>query len=495
MEPGGEQVRQSAASTAGDAGARVALFVPSLLEGLAADDEETVRSAGYGLCSLVREHPDNAGTVVDPLVAEFVAAPTEGPILWTLATLVDRVEETIHRALLSETSPEEASAFLGYIREAPGWEPDGEHTPTGENDDVVRLIKFEQSRRKREDPAVRHVQREPARESDVPAVSENGSEPDAADEDDAERSFDPEAAAERTGSRPRAVRKRHERIRQVEESEPFRIIESRSRFDELHVLRPPRDRRYAKSVRTRAVEDGEERGVAIRLCTDLDGSGYEEALLSAFRAWQDVEVGSVVQVLDWGKHPRPWIATATTDDPLACRDRLSPKSVLVHAHVLSAALSELHGRDVVHGGIDPNSVVYAADALRKHPRPLFDNLGLLEVYRSYDNPAEYLDPRFAAPEYFDPGFGDIDHQTDIYQLGMVLYRAATGSVPFSGDFAAIREAVCKDHPPAPSRVVEAMPAGFDEILAKATAKQKLTRYESAAQLHRDVEDLIERLIE
>ena len=78
---------------------------------------------------------------------------------------------------------------------------------------------------------------------------------------------------------------------------------------------------------------------------------------------------------------------------------------------------------------------------------------------------------------------------------MVLYRACAGRPPFDGSFDEIRTQVLKHRPPAPSTITDAVPEAFDEILAKATAKQKLTRYETATQFHRDVRRLCEQLLE
>jgi serine/threonine protein kinase len=150
---------------------------------------------------------------------------------------------------------------------------------------------------------------------------------------------------------------------------------------------------------------------------------------------------------------------------------------------------------VVHAGIDPGNVVYTENELGDGVQPMLDNVGLLNAYRHALDPSEYLDPRYAAPEYFDSQFSRIDHATDIYQLGMVLYRLLAGRHPFDGAYGAVRKAVLNDRPTAPSECTPALPSAVDEIVAKATAKQKLTRYETAHGLHQDISRICDAVLE
>jgi len=69
---------------------------------------------------------------------------------------------------------------------------------------------------------------------------------------------------------------------------------------------------------------------------------------------------------------------------------------------------------------------------------------------------------------------------------VVLYRIATGYAPFEGTYDEIRRQVLEDRPPAPSSVNTDLPGAIDDVIAKATATDKLTRYETAERFHRDV---------
>jgi serine/threonine protein kinase len=111
----------------------------------------------------------------------------------------------------------------------------------------------------------------------------------------------------------------------------------------------------------------------------------------------------------------------------------------------------------------------------------------MHVYRHHFEPALHLDPRFSAPEYFDRDFGSIDHATDVYQLGTVIFYMFTGRPPYTGEFQRVRESVLAESPPpAPSDHAEDVPAGLDNVVAKAMATQKLTRYETVDHLQQDL---------
>jgi len=494
---GGQQIETTDPEDTSPAGAK--LFVPALLEGLESGEPETARQSGCGLCLLVRTEPGTAADVAEELVERLVAEPEEGPVLRTLATLVDTHDGEIRTALLDAVDEEDAKVLYRHIRAGDGWnlaelladdDGDGDDAAERPTDESRRAVERDQSRRVVDTDGTVD---EPADES----TTETGTRRIETDTGGPIEDHEPdvEAGAARVESRSRDVRLRHARIQQVVNSETFELISIESRFDELQVVEPETERRYGTVIRTHAIGDDDEYGVAIRLCPENDGEQYESALATQFRNWRTVHSHGVVTAVDWGLTPRPWVATEYIEETLGDRGQLPPEETLAHAHTLTAGLAELHQYDVVHGGIDPDNVVYATDVLGERDQPMFDNVGLMTVYRQCFDPSSYLDPRYAAPEYFDSQYGSLDHATDIYQLGMVIYRICTGRAPFDGEFDAIRRQVKKELPPAPSSVASGLPEELDEIIAKATAKQKLTRYETAAQFHQDIDRLCRSVLD
>ncbi|MEA5408959.1 hypothetical protein VB773_16210 [Haloarculaceae archaeon H-GB2-1] len=69
---------------------------------------------------------------------------------------------------------------------------------------------------------------------------------------------------------------------------------------------------------------------------------------------------------------------------------------------------------------------------------------------------------------------------------MVLYRLFTGRSPYADQLETIRDHVLGRHPTPPSQVEPELPPSVDQLVAKATAKQKLARYETVDQLQQEL---------
>jgi serine/threonine protein kinase len=82
----------------------------------------------------------------------------------------------------------------------------------------------------------------------------------------------------------------------------------------------------------------------------------------------------------------------------------------------------------------------------------------------------------------------LDDRTDLFSFGLVLYEMAAGRRAFTGETTSVvHDAILNQTPTAVHDVNSAVPRGLDAVIAKALEKDRSQRYQSAAEMHADLE--------
>ncbi|WUG85051.1 serine/threonine protein kinase [Streptomyces sp. NBC_00454] len=172
-------------------------------------------------------------------------------------------------------------------------------------------------------------------------------------------------------------------------------------------------------------------------------------------------------------------------DLRALLDRTGPLPVDTAARIagqVASALDAAHAHDLVHRDVKPGNILVAAGTDSEHPEHVYlTDFGLtkkslsLTGFTSVGQFVGTLD--YVAPEQISGK--PVDGRCDVYSLGCVVYETLAGGPPFQrDDDMALLWAHQYDPPPPVSSRRSGLPAGVDEVLARALAKSPEDRWES-----------------
>jgi len=160
---------------------------------------------------------------------------------------------------------------------------------------------------------------------------------------------------------------------------------------------------------------------------------------------------NIANIVDAGRTPEglayiamEWLEGKTLEEELEVQRRFSPEITGEIVAQVAAALDAAHAKRIVHRDLKPANIMlvkradWGADA---PPQVKVLDFGIAKVISDTTGAsvsAPMGTPHYASPEQFRTG-GQIDGRSDIYSLGVVMFRMLTGQYPFSGN--AIQELI------------------------------------------------------
>lgn len=147
------------------------------------------------------------------------------------------------------------------------------------------------------------------------------------------------------------------------------------------------------------------------------------------------------------------------------------------------ALDAVHSQGIVHRDIKPsNLLVSEGDILRVVDFGLAKNVGGLEKLIKLTCTGEVVgSPSYMSPEQCTGQ--DLDHRSDIYSLGIAMYEALTGQLPYEADsFYEILNKHIRGNPPRQPFVDNNVPSNLEEIIFRCLDKDPDARFQSAREL-------------
>lgn len=174
----------------------------------------------------------------------------------------------------------------------------------------------------------------------------------------------------------------------------------------------------------------------------------------------------------------------TLKDYIEQEEVISWKSTVHFVSQILRAIQHAHDRGVVHRDIKPQNIMLLKDGTIK-----VTDFGIARFSRS--GTRTITDKAIGSVHYISPeqARGDcVDEKTDIYSIGVMMYEMLTGRLPFDAE-SAVSVAIMQMQadPKSPRELNDTIPEGLEQITQKAMQKDAGLRYQSAAEMIRDIE--------
>ncbi|MEP6859278.1 MAG: serine/threonine-protein kinase [Deltaproteobacteria bacterium] len=173
--------------------------------------------------------------------------------------------------------------------------------------------------------------------------------------------------------------------------------------------------------------------------------------------------------------------------------RMAPLQAVRLIQMCGLAMAAAHARGIIHRDLKPDNIFVVSDpAVPGGERVKLLDFGiakLLDRDRDDGHHSTVTGAIMGTPAYMSPeqcrGAGEIDHRTDIYALGCVLFQLLTGRPPFiaqtPGDMIACQ---IRETAPAPSKILAGIGPELDAMVLKCLAKNPDERFQTMSELVR-----------
>lgn len=200
----------------------------------------------------------------------------------------------------------------------------------------------------------------------------------------------------------------------------------------------------------------------------------------------------IVNVYDWGHDlgtyfiVMEYVRGSDLKSAIKQRGAINQRKVAEIASQVCQALNVAHSQDIVHRDIKPQNIMIQPDGNVK-----VMDFGIARAKNSLNEKtgnvlgtAHYISPEQAQ------GF-DLTNATDIYSLGVVMYEAVTGKLPFDGpDAVSVALMQVKDQPMLPRDINPEVDEALQSIILKAMSKDVNARFATANDMRKALNDYL-----
>ncbi len=199
----------------------------------------------------------------------------------------------------------------------------------------------------------------------------------------------------------------------------------------------------------------------------------------------------IVPVYDFGWHgEQPYIVMRYMSGG-TLEDRLEKGEMKLSeiAHIfnrVSEALDAAHLKNIIHRDVKPSNILFDSSG-----EAFLSDFGIAKSQTIKDEDGAWIvgTPAYMSPEQVQGS--KVDGRSDVYALGVVLYRLLTGQLPFMNDsVTALINAHVELPVPDIREIKSNLPSVWQEVVSKAMAKDPQDRYSTAGDFARDVKEVV-----
>lgn len=211
----------------------------------------------------------------------------------------------------------------------------------------------------------------------------------------------------------------------------------------------------------------------------------------------------ILEVLDMGRLPdgdRYMVMEYLDGEPLSARieklGRMTPGQIAPLMRQALKGLQAAHDAGIIHRDLKPDNIFIQREKAGQPDFVKIIDFGISKFSAlASDMNMTRTGAVMGTPYYMSPeqakGSSQVDPRSDVYAIGVIMYEAVTGRVPFDGNtFNELMFKIVLSDPPKLSDAVPDLDPEFAAIINRAMARELDDRYASAAQLRQTLDDYL-----